>query len=301
MSTIVVAGLYTHETNLRVEGFPLPYYPVCFPFHGVRATHAGVGLNVSLALSRLGHAVRFASLIGEDETGAALRSAMPGFGLDGRWLAESESATSQSVILVAPGGARQIHCDLKSLQSCAYPADQVSGLLEGADLAVVCNINFARPLLAEAHRRGIPIATDVHALGDFDDAYNHDFMAAADILFLSDEALPCSAEQAIEALRRRFAPAVIVVGLGARGALLAERGQPVQHVPAIAPRGVVNTVGAGDALFSAFLDQTLQGRSALAALRNARVYAGIKVAYSGATQGLMDREAFEAELAARDD
>ncbi|WP_341677458.1 carbohydrate kinase family protein [Niveibacterium sp. SC-1] len=299
MSALVVAGLYTHETNLRVEGFPLPYYPACFPFDGISASHAGVGLNVSVALARQGHEVRFASLIGQDETGAALRHALPGLGLDPRWLSDAESATSQSVILVAPDGTRQIHCDLKSLQSCAYPSAATPGLLDDAALAVVCNINFARPLLAEAHRRGIPIATDVHALSNFDDAYNHDFMAAADILFLSDEALPCSPEQAIEALRRRFAPAVIVVGLGAKGALLSERGQALLHVPAAAPQGVVNTVGAGDALFSAFIDQHLRGHAAPVALRNAVLYAGIKVAHNGATEGLMDREAFAQMLAAR--
>ena len=32
------------------------------------------------------------------------------------------------------------------------------------DLAVLCNINFSRPFLEVAKRRGIPIATDVHAI-----------------------------------------------------------------------------------------------------------------------------------------
>lgn len=160
-------------------------------------------------------------------------------------------------------------------------------------LAVICNINFARPLLAEARARGVPIATDVHPLADFDDAYNRDFMAAADVLFLSHERLPCAPPQAIDALRQRFDPQAIVVGLGAGCALLSERGRPLVHVPAVAPRGAVNTVGAGDALFSAFLDQRLRGLEAGAALRRATLYAGWKIGESGATVGLPDAREFE--------
>ncbi|GAA5184199.1 sugar kinase [Niveibacterium umoris] len=298
MARIAVAGLYTLETNLRIEGFPLPYYPVTYPFHGITQAHAGVGLNVAVALAGLGHEVRFATLIGEDEPGDHMMAALPGFGLAGGHVARNASATSQSVILVAPDGNRQIHCDLKDLQERHYPTERVASLLDDATLAVVCNINFARPLLAAARERDIPIATDVHALEDFDDAYNRDFMAAADILFLSHERLRCTPGEAISALRQRYDPRILVIGLGSGGALLSERGQSTLQLPAIAPRGVVNTIGAGDALFSAFVDQTQRGLPASLALRNATLYAGTKVSESGATCGLMNAQAFQAAIAA---
>ena len=292
MARIAVAGLYTLETNLRMEGFPLPYYPVTFPFHGITQAHAGVGLNVAVALAGLGHEVAFASLIGQDEPGDNLLAALPRFGLGGQFVARTASATSQSVILVAPDGSRQIHCDLKDLQDNHYPPEQLAGLLDGADLAVVCNINFARPLLQAANDRRIPIATDVHALSDFDDAYNRDFLAAAQILFLSHERLPCLPEQAVDALRARFDPRIIVVGLGADGALLSERGKAAVHIPTLAPRGVANTIGAGDALFSAFVDQYTAGLPPTQALQRACLFAGWKVGESGATNGLMQAGEF---------
>lgn len=297
MARIAVAGLYTLETNLRIEGFPLPYYPVTYPFHGITQAHAGVGLNVGVALAGLGHEVRLAALIGRDEPGDNLLAALPRFGLDGGHVARIASATSQSVILVAPDGNRQIHCDLKDLQDNHYPPERIDSLLADAALAVVCNINFARPLLAAARQRGIPIATDVHALSDFDDAYNRDFIAAADILFLSHEQLPCAPQEAIAALRTRVDPRILVIGLGAGGALLSERGGDTLHVPAIAPRGVVNTIGAGDALFSAFVDQTLRGNRAALALRNAALFAGTKISESGATRGLMNASHFAEAVA----
>ena len=292
MSTIAVTGLYTLETNLHVGSFPLEYAPVHYPFHGISQGHAGVGFNVSVALSGLGNSVRFATYVGSDALGDQIISALTGLGLTDRFSLRHGGNTSQSVILVASDGNRQIHCDLKDLQDCVYPKEQVPALLDQAQLAVVCNINFARPVLSAARERGIPVATDVHALGDFDDAYNREFLEAATILFLSHENLPCSPVDAVQALRSRYCPEVIVIGLGKDGALLSERNKAILHVPSVAPRGVVNTVGAGDTLFSAFLDQYLLGHSPSIALNRAALFAGWKIGESGATKGLLSADGF---------
>lgn len=294
MAIVSVAGLYTLETNLKIEGFPQPYYPVAFPFHGIAQAHSGVGLNIAIALAKLGHGPRLATLVGPDDAGDHLVAALPRYGLTAEFIARSTPATSQSVILVAPDGTRQAHCDLKDLQTSDYPESLRGALLQDAQMAVICNINFARPLLQEAKKRGIPIATDVHVLADFDDAYDRDFMAAADILFLSHERLPCAPHLAIDALRQRYDPRLIVLGMGRDGALLSERGQPQFHAPAIAPRGVTNSIGAGDALFSAFVDQTLRGCDPQTALRRATLYAGWKVGENGAPLGLLDAAGFAA-------
>ena len=100
MATLAVAGLYNLETNLRIDGFPLPYFPVCFPFNQITQVHSGVGLNVSVALHRLGHTVRYATLVGADEPGQHMREAMRRAGLDDGFVETRLSATPQSVILV---------------------------------------------------------------------------------------------------------------------------------------------------------------------------------------------------------
>ncbi len=66
---------------------------------------------------------------------------------------------------------------------------------------------FSRPLLAIAKKAGIWIASDVHALSDLEDDYNRDYMAAAQILFLSDESLP---------LDRKRLPASLLDGMAAK-------------------------------------------------------------------------------------
>jgi len=54
VASILVSGLINLETTLRVEGFPVPYAPVRFPFFGVNGTVSGVGYNVAKALTTLG-------------------------------------------------------------------------------------------------------------------------------------------------------------------------------------------------------------------------------------------------------
>ncbi len=115
---------------------------------------------------------------------------------------------------------------------------------------MICNINFARPLLRAAKEAGKWVATDVHALSDLDDAYNQDYMQAADILFLSDESLPEPPEAILPQLMDRYSAEIVVIGLGAEGAAMGVRSDThLEWFPAVQTRPVVNTIGAGDALF----------------------------------------------------
>jgi acarbose 7IV-phosphotransferase len=161
-------------------------------------------------------------------------------------------------------------------------------------LAVLCNINFARPFLARARALGIPVATDVHTIADLDDPYNRDFMAAASILFMSDERLPCAPEAWVRRIWHRFGADVVVVGLGAEGALLGvRRDHLLERLPAVHIRPVVNTIGAGDALFSAFVYYYAAGGAPYVALQRAIVFASYKIGETSAAHGFLDEAALE--------
>ncbi|HEU4322786.1 MAG TPA: carbohydrate kinase family protein [Roseiflexaceae bacterium] len=288
MARIVVAGLINYETTLRVDGFPLDYAPVRYPFFGVRGNAAGVGLNISAALTALGDEVRLLSLVGRDEAGRMALGALERAGIDRGAVRADLEQTCQSVILYDRDGRRAIFTDLKDIQERAYPPELFDQAATGCELAVICNINFARPLLARAAALGLPIATDVHALHDPDDAYNRDYMAAAQVLFLSHERLPCPPKEFVAELQRRYGTPVVVVGLGAEGALLALRGAGTMlRVPASTPRPVASTVGAGDALFSAFVSGYAAGLAPEAALRRAVVFAGYKIGAVGGAEGFV--------------
>ena len=148
---------------------------------------------------------------------------------------------------------------------------------------MLTNINYTRPLLARAVAAGIPVSTDLHAIRDLDNPYDQDYLEATTLLFFSGENLPDPLRTVAE-LRRRFDPEVVVVGLGARGALLSERDRMVQ-VPAFPAPRIVSTVGAGDALHAAFCHFWLAGEAPGDALRLACVFASRKLTASGGSSG----------------
>ena len=279
------------ETTLAIEGFPLQYSPDNYPFFGIQTTVSGVGLNISNALTKLGNLVDFASLIGKNGNGWLVRRRLAEEGISDDLILSTLLETAQSVIIYEKGGRRQIHTDLKDIQEQAYPIDSAQAALKKCDLAIICNINFSRPLLSLAKDLGKPIATDVHAQSSLDDAYNKDFFDAADILFMSDEKLPETPERMAKDVMDRFSAEIFVIGLGQKGALLAVREDNfIGRFEAVRTREVVNSIGAGDALFSAFLDRFMKTSDPYAAIREAMIFASYKIGEKGAADGFLTSE-----------
>lgn len=293
MARVLISGLINIETTLRVDRFPLPYYPVTYPFGGVASSVSGVGLNIARALRVLGHEVRLVSMIGADAPGRWVRDQLARWNIADDYVIDTLPATPQSVILYDAEGRRQIHVDLKTIQDVAYPDPSRKDLWDGVDLAVLCNINYSRGLIPPTRARGIPWASDVHALEQVEDAYNREF-TGADILFMSHERLPESPEAFGSALRRERNPEVLVIGCGAEGAWLFPRGGTPTHVPAVRTRPIINTIGAGDALFSGFLHGWLDGLDHETALRQAIGFASWKIGCASASHGFLDAETLAA-------
>lgn len=291
MATILVSGLINLETTLKIEAFPLNYNPVNYPFFGVRSTVSGVGYNIARALTRLGHRVLFLSIVGNDAPGELVRSQLAADGIDAEGILSTVDQTSQSVIIFESSGRRQIHVDLKNIQEATYPEAIFRKALASCDAAILCNVNFSRPMLAQARAAGKMVITDVHTIGTLDDAYNRDFMANADVLFMSDESLPMRPEAWAQAVQARYRVPVVVIGLGGQGALLySVREGFMGRIPAVKTRPIVNTIGAGDSLLSAFVHSYVQTRDAYRALQKATLFASWKIGTSGAADGFLDAD-----------
>ncbi len=294
MTPILVAGLINMETTLRVDGFPIPYFPVRYPFGGVHETVSGVGYNLAKALTRLGADVKFLSLIGHDLAEQQIRCELLNDQIAADFVLPTLAETARSVILYDSDGRRQINVDLKDIQEQIYPPDPFEQALAACELAALCNINFARPMLPAARKAGKIIATDVHTVGDLHDGYNRDFMQAADILFMSDEALPDTPENWAKQVQQTDGTEIVVIGLGASGSLLAVRSHGfMERIPAVQTRLVVNTIGAGDALFAAFLHTYVQTRNPYDAIQKATLFASYKIGETGAAQGFLTGDELE--------
>ncbi len=250
-----------------------------------------MGYNLSKALTILGHQVDFLSLIGKGLAAGQVRAVLKADDISDTNIISQIEETPQSVIIYDENRRRQINVDLKNIQEQIYPAERFEQAMQQADLLALCNINFSRPMLKVARDAGKLIATDVHTISDLHDDYNRDFMAAANILFMSDEYLPMSPEEWAKALLKTYQNDIAVIGLGAEGALLAVRKDDfIGRFPAVQVRRVVNTIGAGDALFSSFLHSYLWTRDPYLSIQQAIVFAGYKIGGISAADGFLNAD-----------
>ena len=292
MKNILISGLVNTETTVRVRKFPIDYYPIDYPFFGVNTSVSGVGYNIALALTTLGDRVKLASMTGSDFPAEYIKSQLTAAGIGTADLKCKLKATPSSVVLYDETGRRQIYCDLKDIQETAYGFSE--DMLRDANLVVACNINFNRELLGLARRLGKTVATDVHVLSNVFDDYNREFMQCADILFLSDEAAGEDPYRFIDELEDAYHTPIIVMGRGSKGALMYLRDENWFHeMPAAHVGEVVNTVGAGDALFSAFLHYYAKGLTPVECLKRAQIFASAKICENGASKGFITEAAVE--------
>lgn len=286
MSKILVSGLVNTETTVRVRQFPINYYPIDYPFFGVNTAVSGVGYNIALALKTLGDESVLCSMTGSDFPAEYIKNELIREEIPISALKRKLSQTPGSVVLYDENGRRQIYCDLKDIQETSYGFSRE--MVEEADLVVACNINFNRELLTLAKAVGKTVATDVHVLSNPYDDYNRDFMACADILFLSDEGIGDDYYGFVMELERVYGNEIIVLGRGSKGAAMYVKAEDrLYELPAVQVGEVVNTIGAGDALFSAFNHFYVAGIAPIEALKRAQIFASAKIRATGAALGFV--------------
>lgn len=291
MKKILISGLINTETTVRVRRFPVNYYPIDYPFFGVNTAVSGVAYNIGKALRTLNDDVIFLTMTGKDFASAYILHELTASGISIDGVRKKLDETPSSVVLYDGEGKRQIYCDLKNIQETDYGFD--ASACEDADLVVACNINFNRPLLYAAKQAGKIIATDVHVLSDIYDEYNREFMQYADILFLSDEAVWEDHRAFLMELAHTYGNEIIVLGRGGKGAsVYLKKENRIYDLPAVQVGPIVNTVGAGDALFSGFIHYFTLGYDPVDALIRAELFASAKIRVSGAGKGFVT----EAEL-----
>lgn len=292
MSNILISGLVNTETSVRVRQFPVNYYPIDYPFFGVNTAVSGVAYNIALAAKTLGDGVRLLSMTGNDFPAEYIRHELNAAGIGTEHLKVKLKETPSSVVLYDGEGKRQIYCDLKDIQETQYGF--TPEVLDGIDLVAACNINFNRELLGLAKAAGKTIATDAHVLNNVWDDYNRDFMESADILFLSDEGLGDDYYGFMMELERAYGSEIIVLGRGGKGAAMYVRAEDrFYELPAVKVGEVVNTVGAGDALFTAFIHYYAKGLTPMECLTRAQIFASAKIRVSGASRGFINEQEVE--------
>lgn len=292
MKKILVSGLINTETTVKIKSFPIEYFPIDYPFFGVNTRVSGVAYNLVKALKSLGDDVSLVTMTGDDFSADYIKAEVVNAGVDTKYVNTILKATPNSVVLYDGNGKRQIYCDLKDVQDVEY--DFKEELYIDSDVVIACNTNFNRELLKKAKAAGKIIATDVHVLGDINDEYNQDFMKNANILFLSDENIKTDYKNFLMSIEEKFGNDIIVLGMGNKGALMyVKEENKFYELPAVNLNKVVNTVGAGDALFSSFIHFYAKGLQPLECLKRAEVFAAYKIGFDGASVGFADEQTVE--------
>lgn len=268
-----MAGVTRMYVSVAVGAFPVPYEPTRTPDW----THGGIGgtgAHTARVLRSLGNAVDFCTVGGADLAGQLIWSGLRERGLLGPGAIVAPES-SVGTVLIAPDGRRMGQPVPGSLNDVDYPRELFVRLATGADLAVLTNTAFVRPLLEPARGLGLPIAVDVHLVSDLADPGKEPWFDAADILFCSHEKLPCSPEAWITDVFDRY-PGVLIVGVGrgSDGCTLGLRDGRLISAGAVTSRGVRNTSGAGDSLFASFLHGWLASGNEVEALCQAVIHAG---------------------------
>lgn len=292
MKKILVSGLINTETTVKVRQFPIEYYPIDYPFFGVNTRVSGVAYNIAKALTTLGDEVVFNTMTGNDFSSLYINHCLKEANISTKNIKNVLKATPSSVVLYDEEGRRQIYCDLKDIQDTTL--DVSKDLYEDCDIVIACNINFNRNLLKLTKDAGKTIATDVHVLRDINDEYNQDFMKNANILFLSDEGIDENYKDFLMTIEENFGNDIIVLGMGSKGALMyVKADNKFYELPAHNAPKIVNTVGAGDSLFSSFIHYYAKGLEPVECLKRAQAFAAYKIGFDGASEGFANENTIE--------
>lgn len=293
MSKVVVMGLVNRETTIKVPELPMEHIPISYHFFGMESMISGSGYNVSKAMSILGDDVKLLAMTGNDDLGEMVEKQLQRDEISSKYLKKKLKATPETMVFYDDQNRRQIFFDLKDAQEQEYDKKAFTEAVKGADLLFLGNANFVRPFLKEAKKTGILIATDVSAIKNAEDEYNKEFMEVADILFVSDDFTKDSMEL-LDELKERYNAQIIIIGRGIKGALLYVREDHfIGKFPSVKTRKVVNTLGAGDAMFSAFLHFYLKNKNPYLSIKHAILFASYKIGTAGSANGFLSEKQIE--------
>ena len=181
-----------------------------------------MGAYCARGMAGLGRATGFLGSLGQDPAGEQVLRALRGAGAT-PFIFTDPAGTARSVNLVTRDGSRRAFYDGRGAMDLQVPAELARQALQGVGLAHFSLVNWSRSLLAPARAAGAVVSVDLQDADSHDDPYRADYVAAADIVFVSAAHLSDPVATATGLMARGPAQ-VVVVGMGPEGVLTVERG-----------------------------------------------------------------------------
>jgi sugar/nucleoside kinase (ribokinase family) len=269
MAHPLVLGGASWNTMIHLADFPAPR-PATISTARSHVAAGSTGIGKALALKALGHEPLLHATIGDDREGKEIRAFCASRGIAARFDIDP-GGTSRHVNLMNDEGER---ISIFLFNGSPHPPVDVAALAPHIMAADIIFLNITQssvPLLSEIRLSDADVWVDLH---DYDggNPWQDQFIAEADVVQLSDEALP-DPRPVMERLAR--SARLVICTRGRRGAIVLSEGQ-WREVPA-APARLVDSNGAGDCFMVALWHALDQGRDLAEAMDFAARAAAIAV------------------------
>ncbi|MBR1776960.1 MAG: ribokinase [Alphaproteobacteria bacterium] len=295
---ILVFGSLNADFFLPVQAFPLPGETILTPQAFIKA--GGKGANQAAAAAKAGGLVKMIGAVGMDEVAKVPVTALKALGVDCSGIQTSALATGMAMIMVDANGENSIV--VASGANMAVSAQAVNDAMIGEDTLLVMQMevpaeeNFK--LLKRAKAKGArsilnlapagPVAAEDLALTDY--LILNEIEADTVYSSLFEKTFLGTEEKALAISEKTGG--VCLITLGARGAVIAEKGR-LSRISSLAIEPV-DTTGAGDAFVGIFAAMLDSGADTLQAAKYACAGAGLACLKMGAQEALPSLKEIEA-------
>ena len=292
MSKFMVAGFVQMETIVKVDGFPLSYKQFESIPDIINTSIGGAGFNEAMALKWLGNDVDFMSMVSRHMSKAQIEAYLKinEVDLSTEYVLPLLDGMPTSVILYSKG-KKQTFEDVKDIRHVDYDAKLLESHIQDKDMVLISNCNFCRPIIALAKKYNKPLALNVRSMRAEKIVNKEDFLKAADILYISDDDIEEDPYDCIKSCKEKYDPEIVIMGVGENGVIIYTREDNsfIDYKP-VQTNEIVNTIGAGNALFSSFLHYYVKTKTPREAIKNALLFASYKIGFVGTSNGFMTEE-----------
>lgn len=298
---IVVVGSINLDLVAAAPRIPKPGETIIGS--GFNTFYGGKGANQAVAVAKLGYPVSMVGNVGEDAFGGQLRHALNHEGVDIQFINTvpgpsgvaliTTSATGGNNIVVVPGAnglvtPRSIEQARSLLEDAGYILVQLEIPLETVEyLATLAQKRHIPLMLDPAPARELPEELLRKVTWLTPNESEAEILARRKINKDSNDSIFEAADELI-----KLGVQNVLLKLGSRGCLIAERNHAKEFVAAFRVNAV-DTTAAGDAFNAAFAVELLRGESARESARLACAAAAISVTRLGAQPSMPTRQEVE--------
>lgn len=227
MGKFLVAGVVQRETIVKVDNIPIGYMGITERPNTIFTSTGGDAYNESLALKWLGNSVDLMSMVGEGESMDLVNPPGCEVELVTDYVLPRLADTPIAVLFYDENRKQQIFEDIKNLGDVPYDLALFRERAKRAEMLVVSDANFCRPLIGIGKELRKPIAVNIREYTEEKAYFNEDFLKGGDILYISDDRLVGDPYEFVKLLAAKYRPQIIILGQGAAGLILYDKNKNI--------------------------------------------------------------------------